>query len=164
MHKEIILKNYEKGRDKKRTNNIKTNNYNEKSRLARIHSSMKGRCYNPNNTNYSKYGERGIRICKEWLEDYQVFKKWALNNGYDISLTIDRINVNGNYEPNNCRWATQKEQANNKRTNHLLEIDGLTKTIAQWSESTGIRAKTISCRLIRGWEPKQAISPVKGRG
>ena len=83
-------------------------------RLRRIWRNMKQRCNNPASTNYHNYGGRGIRVCEEW-NSYQVFAIWAINNGYNDALTLDRKNNDGNYEPSNCRWATWKEQANNKR-------------------------------------------------
>lgn len=85
------------------------------TRLYRIWAGMKTRCENPSADNYKYYGERGISVCKEWREDFDSFARWALKSGYKDSLTIDRINVNGNYEPKNCRWVTMAEQNKNKR-------------------------------------------------
>lgn len=84
-------------------------------RLNRIWKNMKTRCYNPNSNNYKYWGARGITICDEWRDSFEKFMKWALANGYQDNLTIDRINVNGNYEPQNCRWVTMTVQNNNRR-------------------------------------------------
>ena len=93
---------------------------------------MKSRYLNKNNSRYKDYGGRGITVCDEWLNDFTAFYKWSLNNGYSENLSIDRINVNGNYCPENCRWITMKEQSNNKRNTILITINEETLNIAQW--------------------------------
>ncbi len=110
---------------------------------------MKERCNNPNNKNYANYGGRGIAVCDEWQE-FIPFYKWAMSHGYAENLTIDRIDVNGNYEPSNCRWVTQKEQANNKRNNHLLTYGGKTQTLSQWANDLETSDTTIFGRIKRG--------------
>ena len=118
---------------------------------------MKTRCYNPKASCYPRYGGRGIAICEEWLSDFASFKSWAENNGYDHSLTIDRIDVNGNYDPSNCRWIPIQQQALNTSKNHLVEIDGETKPLTEWSRLYGINPKTVRDRLARGWDYERAI-------
>lgn len=104
------------------------------SRLYQIWSGMKGRCNNPKNREYTDYGGRGIKICNEWNENSYNFYTWAIANGYRDDLTLDRIDVNGNYEPSNCRWATWKEQANNRRNNNLIEYNGEKHNLQEWIE------------------------------
>lgn len=109
-----------------------TTHGHSRTRLYEIWASMKKRCLNPKSSNYKNYGARGISVCEEWLA-YEAFEAWALNNGYDDSLSIDRINVNGGYSPDNCRWVTGVAQANNRRSSTHYEYDGQTHTVAEWS-------------------------------
>lgn len=141
-------------------NHLHTHNKSH-TRLYRIWQDMKRRCYNINDEAYSYYGGRGISVCIDWIDDFQSFYDWSIRNGYADNLTIDRIDVNGNYEPSNCRWATQKEQMNNTRNNHLLTFNGKTQTIAQWSEELQINYSTIHGRLRRGCSVAQALSKEK---
>lgn len=122
---------------------------NRKLRLYRIWTDMKRRCYDESHSEYKNYGGRGIEICQEWKNSFEAFRNWATENGYTDELTIDRIDVNGNYEPSNCRWATVKEQANNMRTNTKVTYKGETKTLAQWAESFGINYNTLITRLYQ---------------
>ena len=119
-------------------------------RLYNIYMNMKARCYNINNIDYKNYGGRGITICKEWLDDYTTFKKWSLENNYNDNLSIDRIDVNGNYEPNNCRWTTQIVQCNNRRNTIKITYNNQTHTITEWAEIFNIDRKLIASRYRRG--------------
>ena len=127
------------------------------SRLYGIWRGIKERCDTPSCSTYKNYGARGITYCSEW-RDYLTFKEWALNNGYAENLTIDRIDVNGNYEPNNCRWTTYKIQGLNRRNNRNLSFNGVTKTLSEWAEETGIKSSTIWARLKRGWSIEKTLT------
>lgn len=130
-----------------------------KERLYKIWWGIKMRTTNPKRKSYPNYGGRGIKLCDEWLNDYLAFRNWALSNGYSENLSIDRIDVNGNYEPLNCRWATDSEQANNQTSNNLITHNGQTMNITQWSKKTGIPRTTISARLFRDKKPiKEVLS------
>lgn len=109
------------------------------TRLCATFRRMKQRCYNKNDKKYYCYGARGIKICDEWLKDPRNFYDWALSNGYKEDLSIDRIDVNGNYEPSNCRWADSIIQANNRTTNRYIEMDGEKLTLAQWCRKLNIK-------------------------
>ena len=113
---------------------------------------MLSRCENPKSASYKNYGGKGISVCEEW-HDPKVFYKWAIENGYTDELTIDRIDNNGNYCPENCRWATYKEQANNTNRNITIEIGGVTKTAGQW-EAEGVEIATLHLNLKDGLKDK----------
>lgn len=133
-----------------------------KIRLYRIWQDMKQRCTNQNNKNYKNYGARGISVCDEWKNSYTSFKEWAMNNGYAENLSIDRIDVNGNYEPSNCKWSTQEDQANNMRTNRLISFNGETLTLSQWRKRLGFKRGVLEYRLKHGWDLEDAFyTPVK---
>lgn len=121
----------------------------KRDRLNVIYSHMKARCYNKNRWNYQYYGARGIKVCDEWKNDYQKFKKWSLENGYQNNLSIDRIDTNGNYEPSNCRWVTDKEQKNNTRRNHYITYKGKTQSMSKWAEELNISYTVLRARINR---------------
>lgn len=112
-------------------------------RVYRIWEAMKQRCYNPKTSKYYLYGGRGIIVCNEWLNSFLAFYDWSVANGYSDNLTIDRINTNGNYEPQNCRWITNEEQQNNRRNNHIIMVNGKKMTLAQASRKLNIPQSTI---------------------
>jgi len=97
-------------------------------------------------------------VCDKWKNDFTVFEEWALSNGYADNLTIDRIDVNGNYEPNNCRWVDRRTQNNNTRSNRFIIVNGESHTLAEWGRIKGLKYCTIFARLCRGWKPDEAIN------
>jgi len=124
------------------------------------------RCCLPSNPSYKHYGQRGISVCEEWADKdsgFVNFKNWAYSNGYEKGLQLDRIDVNGNYEPMNCRWATSAQNANNKRSNVPITIGGETKNLYEWAKLAGIHYQTISERIKRGWPEDKLLKPT-GRG
>lgn len=130
-----------------------------RTRLYEEWSRMKGRCRNKQNPRYPNYGGRGICVCPEWESSFEAFRDWALANGYRDDLTIERKDVNGNYCPENCCWATQKEQQNNRRNNHYITHQGKTQTIKQWAEETGFSDMAIYSRINKlGWSPERALT------
>ena len=134
-----------------------------KKRLYRIWVGMKNRCYKANDKDaFRKYGSKGIKVCDEWRTSYESFRDWAMSNGYRDDLSIDRIDPHGPYSPENCRWATDKEQQNNRSNNHIITFCGISKTLAEWSELTGFTKSTIEHRLERGWSIADALqSPMR---
>ena len=121
-----------------------------KEKLHQIWLSMKSRCKYPGDTNYKHYGARGIKVCQEWADDYTAFRTWSLLNGYEEGLSIDRINVNGDYTPENCRWIPMSEQFWNKRNTVLITVLGRTQCQNAWAEELGISHSTLSQVRKRG--------------
>lgn len=117
--------------------------------------SMMKRCYRPTNDNYESYGGKGIVVCDNWKNFNGFWKDMA--SGYSDFLTIDRIDNNKNYEKDNCRWSTPKQQANNRTSSRLFTLDGVTMNVSQWCESLGVDRKVVFARLWRGWEFERAL-------
>ena len=136
-----------------------------RNRLYVIWTNMRERCSNPNNDAYDNYGGRGITVCDEWNIDFTEFKQWAISNGYNEdsnSQTIDRIDVNRGYSPDNCRWISRKEQANNKRNSRYVTYEGKRVNIAELSEITGVPYFLLYKRIvIRGWDVVRAVTTPK---
>lgn len=129
----------------------------KQERLYRIWKGLRSRCNNKNYPKHSRYGGRGITVCKEW-DDYLVFKIWALENGYSDELQIDRIDNDGNYGPSNCRWVTSKQNCNNKSTCHYLTVNGTTHTLSEWADITGVPMRTIWMRIKYGLPEEKIIA------
>lgn len=128
------------------------------TRIDNIYKSMIDRCLNPKSRNFHKYGAKGIGVCDEWKSDNTKFFEWSFANGYAENLTLDRIDNNQGYSPNNCRWVSYKTQNNNRTNNHYVEAFGKRKTIAEWSDITGFKQSTIWERLKRGLPPEIALT------
>ncbi len=138
--------------------------------LYEVWKSLRQRCNNPKHASYYNYGGRGITICEEWNKSFQSFYDWAYANGYSLEhqkdevkkLTIDRIDVNGNYEPNNCRWVDRKTQARNTRITKFITFKGQTKPIVEWCEIYGIKRNSFDIRIKCGWSIEEALTtPIK---
>ena len=128
------------------------------SRLYRIYNGMKNRCYNQKQQNYENYGGRGITICEEWIKSFTSFEEWALSHGYADDLSIDRIDNNGDYSPENCRWVTRTEQNENTRRNHLVTIGSRTQPLSAWVRERGLNYHTVSFRIHqKHMTPEQAL-------
>lgn len=136
------------------------------NKLRNVYNSMKQRCTNPRVDSYSNYGGRGVIVCEEWSKSYSAFKKWALDNGYDSELgikeqSIDRINVNSSYNPNNCRWVNMKFQSANKRNTVKIDFHGEFITLMELSERSNFPYKTIKDRYYKGKRGDDLIAPSK---
>lgn len=146
------------------TRNAHSTHSLSKTRIYETWCSMKSRCLNPQKRSYKNYGGRGITVCDEWQNDFRTFYDWAIKSGYRDDLMIDRIDVNGNYEPSNCRWADRRTQNNNRRNNHYLTHNGETKTMRQWADDLGISYYVLRSRINNShWSVERALNePIKG--
>lgn len=129
-----------------------------RTRLYHIWNGMKMRCLNPKNIGYKYYGGKGVSVDENWARDFNVFRDWAIANGYRDDLTLERIDSNGSYNPENCKWATRKEQQNNTSYNHTITYLGITRTMKQWSEVTGISYNALNNRCRRGWSVERMLT------
>jgi len=132
------------------------------SKLYSVWSSMKDRCFRKNDPAYKNYGARGITVCDEWLK-FEIFHDWAMANGYQDDLTIERIDNDGDYCSENCTWIPKKEQPRNRRGLHLITFEGKTRTITDWAKKIGIHASSLRDRLNHGWSIKEALTTPKLR-
>lgn len=119
---------------------------------------MLSRCYNPNVAKYSSYGARGITVCAAWLHNYEAFQAWGLASGYSDDLTIDRIDNDKGYSPENCRWETSTVQSRNRRTTRTLTWRGKTQTPKEWAAELGISYEALQLRVSRGWDAERALA------
>lgn len=130
------------------------------TRLYKIWQGIKSRCYYKKHIEYKNYGGRGINVYFKWKNDFISFYNWAINNGYKNNLTIDRIDVNGNYEPNNCRWVNMKTQENNRSNNRKIKYKDKIYTLSQLSEKINISSATLAWRINNDWEEKELDLPI----
>lgn len=137
--------------------NYKDGLRNNHNRLYRIYVNMKSRCYNQKASRYNRYGGRGIRVCEEWLHDFKQFYDWAMVSGYSDSLSLDRIDCNKDYSPNNCRWVTSEIQNRNKENVPVYEFDGKKFTQSEVYELFGVKRTTFQRRLQCGCSVKDAL-------
>jgi hypothetical protein len=168
----VVSENLKSGKSKscgcirKENPNFKTH-WLSNTRLYTVYVGMKARCYNPNNSSYKNYGERGITVCDEWLKDFKAFYDWAIANGYDKTAkrgecTLDRINNNIGYTPENCRWVSQSLQNNNTRRNKLIKFRNEIHTLKEWSVLLSLPYTTLSSRLNKyKWSIDKAFSTPK---
>lgn len=136
----------------------------EHTRLYRIWKGMLVRCYNPKSNRYHRYGGRGITVCEDWKNSVTAFYKWAIKNGYRDDLTIERKDNDGPYSPDNCIWVTMKVQLNHTSRSRNVTLNGVTKTLSQWAEETGIKTNVIYGRLNRGWPIERAVTEPLRKG
>ncbi len=150
LRKEMLVK-------KSTVHSLRTDENGKTPRLYAAWRNMKRRCYDSNAPDYENYGGRGIKVCDEWQE-YKAFHGWAVKHGYDDSLTIERTDNNGDYEPGNCKWIALGEQAKNKRNNRVLTYRGKSMILSEWSRLLGISPSALRKRLELGWSVSQALT------
>lgn len=148
---------------KENTSKAKRTHGDTDSRLYYIWENMRKRCYKPNSDRYKNYGARGITICDDWKNNYSNFYKWAYSNGYNDNLTIERIDINGNYEPSNCTWITMKDQAKNRTSNKWVCIDNVKYSPQELEKIYKIPVKTIYARIARGDKGHAVVRPLGKR-
>lgn len=143
------------------THGLSRDETGKQTRLYGIWKCMVGRCHRPGASGYERYGEHGIIVCPHW-HDYKNFYDWAMQNGYRHDLTIDRINNKGNYDPLNCRWATNTQQQRNRGSNRMVDFNGQSEPMVVWSEKYHVNYATLKSRLNAGWPVEKALlTPTK---
>lgn len=130
-------------------------------RLYSIWHGMVSRCTNKKDEGYQWYGAKGIEVCKDWYDNFMNFYTWAISNGYDTNLEIERKDLDGDYCPENCTWVTEKEQCYNRSSNRWITIKGQTKALTQWAEQVGITSVAFAQRIKNGWSEDQLLSPAR---
>lgn len=132
------------------------------TKLYAVWCSMKARCFRDTTTHYKYYGGRGITVCNEWVSSYEAFREWSYENGYyendNRECTLDRIDVNGDYCPSNCRWVADVAQANNRRSNRIYAYNGEEHNVTEWAHIIGIDPKTLFSRIYSGMDFEKAIN------
>lgn len=144
----------------KKAKELSTSHGGSYTRLYSIWSGMKDRCRNPNSPSRRRYGGRGIDVCDEWFNSYEVFRAWAISNGYGEELSIDRIDNNGNYCPENCRWVTNKQNSRNRECNITVNYNGKNMALSESAELAGIRYETIRSRYHNGDRGEYLFRPI----
>ena len=142
---------------KETRSSIRTTHAWSKTRLYTIWKGMKARCYNKNDNNYKRYGERGIEVCNDWKFSFEQFRDWSLENGYKDNLSIDRIDNNGNYDPANCRWTNRETQSSNTRRNSVHTYNNKTQTLKQWAIEYDLNYNMLYGRIMNGWDFQAAL-------
>ncbi|MDX8367895.1 hypothetical protein [Cytobacillus sp. IB215665] len=149
---------------KEKLHKLKSVHNCEPRKLYNVWLAMRRRCYLETTRGYEHYGGRGIEVSEVWRHDFEAFRDWSLSNGYKEGLSIDRIDNDGNYSPENCRWVDRKTQNNNKRNVRKIEIKGATKTLAEWAQISGIKHNTLTSRLAYGWTNEELLTETEGKG